>query len=86
MEAGSRFRAGPDATGKADTCRSEVLHGPAARNRHVPPGVHRFPAPWFLPERHVGEKLHGQGYLLSNDKGEGLSVTWLETVAANCSQ
>ena len=42
--------------------------------------------PGFLPERHVGEKLHGQGYLLSNDKGEGLSVTWLETVASSCSE
>ena len=40
--------------------------------------------PAFLPERHVGEKLHGQGYLLSNDKGDGLSVTWLETVASTC--
>lgn len=40
--------------------------------------------PGFLPERHVGEKLHGHGYLLSNDKGEGLSVTWLETIASTC--
>ena len=42
--------------------------------------------PGFLPERHVGEKLHGQGYLLSNDKGEGLSVTWLEAVASSCTE
>lgn len=42
--------------------------------------------PGFLPERHVGEKLHGHGYLLSNDKGEGLSVTWLETVASTCKE
>ncbi len=42
--------------------------------------------PGFLPERHVGEKLHGQGYLLSNDKGEGLSVTSLEAVASSCTQ
>ena len=40
--------------------------------------------PGFLPERHAGEKLHGHGYLLSNDKGEGLSVTWLESVASTC--
>jgi mono/diheme cytochrome c family protein len=42
--------------------------------------------PGFLPEQHVGQRLHGQGYLLSNDKGEGLSVTWLETVASSCVQ
>ena len=42
--------------------------------------------PGFVPERHVGEKLHGHGYLLSNDKGEGLSVTWLETVASDCKE
>jgi hypothetical protein len=41
-------------------------------------------SPGFLPERHAGEKLHGQGYFLSNDKGDGLSVTWLETVASSC--
>jgi len=40
--------------------------------------------PGFVPEQHVGQKLHAQGYLLSNDKGEGLSVTWLETVAPMC--
>lgn len=40
--------------------------------------------PGFVPERHVGAKLHGHGYLLSNDKGEGLSVTWLEAVAPDC--
>ena len=40
--------------------------------------------PGFVPEPHVGHKLHGQGYLLSNDKGEGLSVTWLEDVASKC--
>ncbi len=42
--------------------------------------------PGFLPERHVGEKLHGHGYLLSNGKGDGLSVTWLETVASTCKE
>ena len=42
--------------------------------------------PAFLPEQHIGQKLHGQGYLLSNDKGEGLSVTWLEAVAATCTK
>ena len=42
--------------------------------------------PGFVPERHAGEKLHGHGYLLSNDKGEGLSVTWLETVASDCKE
>jgi len=41
-------------------------------------------SPGFIPEQHVGQKLHGQGYLLSNDKGEGLSVTWLGTVASTC--
>ena len=40
--------------------------------------------PGFLPERHVGQKLHGHGYLLSNDKGEGLSVTWLEPITSTC--
>jgi len=43
-------------------------------------------SPSFVPEQHVGQKLHGQGYLLSNDKGEGLSVTWLETVASTCTE
>jgi len=42
--------------------------------------------PDFLPERHVGHKLHAQGYLLSNEKGDGLSVTWLEAVASTCPQ
>ncbi len=42
--------------------------------------------PGFLPERHVGQKLHAQGYLLSNEKGEGLSVTWLEAVASTCTK
>jgi S-disulfanyl-L-cysteine oxidoreductase SoxD len=40
--------------------------------------------PAFDPERHVGQKLHGHGYLLSNARGEGLSVTWLEAVASTC--
>ena len=40
--------------------------------------------PAFLPEPHLGQKLHAQGYLLSNEKGEGLSVTWLEAVATTC--
>ena len=40
--------------------------------------------PGFLPESHLGHKLHAHGYLLSNDKGEGLSVTWLETFASMC--
>ncbi len=42
--------------------------------------------PGFIPERHVGHKLHAQGYLLRNDKGLGLSVTWLETVASTCTK
>ena len=40
----------------------------------------------FRPEPYVGHKLHAQGYLLSNDKGEGLSVTSLEEVASICTQ
>jgi mono/diheme cytochrome c family protein len=40
--------------------------------------------PNFLPESHVGHKLHAQGYLLRNDKGLGLSVTALESVATTC--
>ena len=43
-------------------------------------------APGFLPESHVGHKLHAQGYLLSNEKGEGLSVTYLESVASTCAK
>ncbi|PYS45390.1 MAG: hypothetical protein DMG13_32295 [Acidobacteria bacterium] len=42
--------------------------------------------PDFLPERHVDQKLHAQGYLLRNDKGLGLSVTWLEAVASTCKE
>jgi len=42
--------------------------------------------PAFVPERHVGHKLHAQGYLLSNDKGEGMSVTWLEAVGSSCTE
>src|SRR5215467_14131994 len=40
--------------------------------------------PAFIPERHVGDKLHAQGYLLVNDKGIGLSVTWLQSVGTSC--
>jgi len=40
--------------------------------------------PAFIPERHIGHKLHAQGYLLINDKGIGLSVTWLEAVGSSC--
>jgi len=40
--------------------------------------------PGFVPEQHVGHKLHAHGYLLSNDKGTGVSVTWLEAVASIC--
>src|SRR5438477_644910 len=40
--------------------------------------------PGFMPERHSGEKLHANGYLLVNDKGIGLSVTWLESIGSNC--
>src|SRR5437868_6355273 len=32
--------------------------------------------PGFIPERHAGEKMHANGYLLVNDKGIGLSLTW----------
>ena len=42
--------------------------------------------PDFLPEQHVAHKLHAQGYLLNNEKGDGLSVTWLEAVASTCPQ
>ena len=41
--------------------------------------------PAFIPERHIGHKLHAQGYLLINEKGIGLSVTWLEAVGSSCS-
>jgi mono/diheme cytochrome c family protein len=40
--------------------------------------------PAFIPEKHIGQKLHAQGYLLVNDKGIGLSVTWLEAVGSSC--
>jgi mono/diheme cytochrome c family protein len=40
--------------------------------------------PTFNPEKHAGEKLHAQGYLLVNEKGIGLSVTWLEAVGSSC--
>jgi hypothetical protein len=40
--------------------------------------------PGFIPERHAGEKVHANGYLLVNDKGIGLSVTWLESIGSNC--
>src|SRR5205823_2721074 len=40
--------------------------------------------PAFIPEKHIGQKLHVQGYLLINDKGIGLSVTWLEAVDSSC--
>jgi mono/diheme cytochrome c family protein len=42
--------------------------------------------PAFLPESRVGHKLHAQGYLLSNDRGDGLSVTWLEEVDSVCTR
>ena len=40
--------------------------------------------PAFFPEKHIGQKLHARGYLLINDKGTGLSVTWLEAVGPSC--
>jgi S-disulfanyl-L-cysteine oxidoreductase SoxD len=40
----------------------------------------------FVPEQHVGHKLHAHGYLLSNDKGQGVSVTWVEAVASMCEE
>ena len=40
--------------------------------------------PGFRPEIHVGHKLHATGYLLRNDKGVGLSLTWLEAIAPTC--
>jgi mono/diheme cytochrome c family protein len=36
--------------------------------------------PGFIAERNAGKKLHAQGYLLNNDKGEGLSVSSLLAV------
>lgn len=38
----------------------------------------------FYPEGHVGHKVHAKGYLLQNDKGLGLSVTWLEGITPTC--
>jgi mono/diheme cytochrome c family protein len=40
--------------------------------------------PAFVPEEHVGHKIHATGYLLKNDKGDGLSVTWLESIGRAC--
>ena len=42
--------------------------------------------PGFQPETHVGHKLHAKGYLLQNDRGEGLSVTRLEAIATSCNE
>ncbi len=61
----------------------------ASRTKPLGTGTYRLVyidalRPGFIPERHLGEKLHGHGYLLSNDKGQGLSVTWLEPVASTC--
>jgi hypothetical protein len=38
--------------------------------------------PGFIAERNVGKKLHAQGYLLNNDKGEGLSVNSLQAIGS----
>ena len=38
--------------------------------------------PGFIPDRNVGKKLHAQGYLLNNDKGEGLSVNSLQAIGS----
>jgi len=40
--------------------------------------------PGFVPEQHVGHKLYVHGYLLSNDKGAGVSVNGLEAVESMC--
>jgi mono/diheme cytochrome c family protein len=40
--------------------------------------------PAFVPEEHRGDKIHATGYLLKNDKGDGLSVTWLESIGRAC--
>jgi hypothetical protein len=63
----------------------------ASANKPLGTGAYRLVyidslRPAFMPERHVGHKLHAQGYLLSNDKGEGLSVTWLEAVGSTCTE
>lgn len=63
----------------------------ASRTRALGAGIFRLVyieslRPDFIPDGHVGKKVHGQGYLLSNDKGEGLSVTWLEPIAATCKE
>jgi len=61
----------------------------ASANRPLGTGTFRLVyidslRPEFVPESHVGHKLHVQGYWLSNEKGEGVSVTWLEAVAPSC--
>ena len=43
-----------------------------------------FLRPGFEPEPHVGHKVHAKGYLLSNDRGIGLSLTRLDAIATNC--
>ena len=45
-----------------------------------------FLRPGFQPELHVGHKLHAKGYVLRNDRGDGLSVTRLEAVATSCNE
>ena len=40
--------------------------------------------PQFVPERNIGHKLYAKGYVLRNEKGDGLSVSWLESVGPTC--
>ncbi len=63
----------------------------AARNTRPGSGTYRLVymdslRPGFLPEPHIGHKLHAKGYLLRNDRGDGLSVTRLEAVATTCNE
>ncbi len=63
----------------------------AARNSGPGTGTYRLVymdslRPGFQPETHIGHKLHAKGYLLRNDRGDGLSVTRLEAVATSCNE
>ena len=54
----------------------------AARDSRLGTGTFRLVyidslRPGFLPEPHVGHKLHAKGYVLRNDKGDGLTKTRL---------
>jgi hypothetical protein len=46
----------------------------------------RYFSSTFHPEAHVGQKVLAKGFLIRQDTGARLNVTWIEMLAAECGQ